>query len=141
MMLWCDRNLLAFLLLLPLGKYIPVHHQVVSPIWIVIVTLGSQAWLATQTGVSGNIIMTASAAGGALLGAASSLLLCGAYLLASRFPAMYVQVCTLCQWQATYQRLASYHTSSISTGAPASSQCTYYASQLGTMHSTKAVAT
>ena len=88
----CHRNLLAFLVLLPTGKYVAVHHQVTLPMWIIILVLASQAWLSTQIQISGNVIMVATVVAGALLGSASSLLLCGAYMLASRFPPIYVQV-------------------------------------------------
>ena len=60
--------------------------------WVIILVLASQAWLSSQVQLGGNTIMIATVVGGALLGGASSMLLCGAYALASRFPPIYVQV-------------------------------------------------
>ena len=88
------RNLLAFVLLVPISKFIPVHYQLTVPLWIILLVLASQAWMSSQVQIGGNAIMAATATGGALLGGASSLLLCGAYGLASRFPAIYMQVST-----------------------------------------------
>lgn len=59
---------------------------------MVLLVLASQAWLSTQAQISGEAVMAISVSGGALLGAAASLLLCGAYTLASRFPPIYTQV-------------------------------------------------
>lgn len=80
------------MLLVPAGKYIAVHYQITLPGCAILATLASQAWLAGQLGLSGNAEMAVTVTGGVVLGLASSVLICGAYLLASKFPPIYVQV-------------------------------------------------
>ena len=93
-LLCVHRNLAAFLVLLPLGKHISMHTQIMEPLIMATAIVLVQAWLAYSTGVSGDAVIIVTLLSTALLGAATAPLTSATYSLASYLPPAYIQVST-----------------------------------------------
>lgn len=87
------RNLAAYVVLLPLGKHISIHTQIVLPLATAAVVVILQAWIAVDTSISGMWVIIATLASTAVLGAATAPLTSASYALASYLPSKYIQVC------------------------------------------------
>ena len=94
MLLCVHRNLAAFLVLLPLGKHISMHTQIMEPLIMAAAIVLVQAWLAYSTGISGGAVIIVTLLSTALLGAATAPLTSASYSLASYLPPAYIQVST-----------------------------------------------
>lgn len=84
-------NLAAFLVLLPLGKYVSIHSQISIPLLISAVITLLQAYIAYDVRLSGSFFIGSTLISTALLGAATAPMTSATYALASFLPPVYIQ--------------------------------------------------
>ncbi|KAK9819625.1 hypothetical protein WJX72_000372 [[Myrmecia] bisecta] len=90
-------TLAAYFLLLPLQHKIPAMRQVVPALWIILGLLIGEAALARRLGAAGDVVMGVTIAAVGVLGLVGSLLIVGAFAVASRFPPLYTQAVVMGQ--------------------------------------------
>ena len=86
------RNVAAFLLLLPLGKYLSIQAKIVVPFAISALVVLIQAWVAYSTHLSGNMVIVTTLLSSALLGFVTAAMTSATYALATFLPGAYIQV-------------------------------------------------
>lgn len=82
----------AFLLLLPLGKYISIQAQVLIPFVVSAIIVVLQAWVAYSTQLSGNLVIFTTLLSSGLLGFVTAAMTSATYAVATYLPSIYIQV-------------------------------------------------
>ena len=106
------RNVAAFLLLLPLGRYISLQTQIVIPFLVSAIVVIIQAWVAYNTQLSGNTVIVVTLLSSGLLGWVTAAMTSATYALATYLPPVYIQV------PLSSTKLSSYRKSCIEMEQP-----------------------
>ncbi|CAK0783744.1 hypothetical protein CVIRNUC_006943 [Coccomyxa viridis] len=90
-------NFFALLALIPLQRYIPLHHQVITPLALTFLVLVLAAAIALWTSASGGLVIWTMLSSVGLMGATTALLQGGLFGLAGLCPPIYVQATSVGQ--------------------------------------------
>ena len=88
-------NFAAVALLVPVQKELTLSHLVFWPLVVNCGVLATEAALALLPALSGKAVMLVTVYSAGFTGATTALLQAGSFVVASRLPAQYMQVCAI----------------------------------------------